>query len=211
MEHLKLQCGGRPRWLAASTHPGEEAKVARVHKNLQATHEGMLTVIAPRHPNRSAEIEKELTQSGLKCAVRSRAEKITPQTDVYLADTLGELGLLYRLCPVVFMGGSLEPVGGHNLLEPAQIGCAVVSGNKTHNFAWIYRYFVRNSGVVVVENEQELSTQIDALLSDHNQVEVLASKAKNLVKSGQGALKATRNAIAEYLPLCKMADKGTKQ
>lgn len=210
LAQLKAKVAKRPHWLAASTHPGEEAKVAKAHKKLQQNHADLLTVIAPRHPKRSAEIEEELKRHGLVCAVRSRGDEITAETDVYLADTLGELGLFYRLCPIVFMGGSLEPIGGHNLLEPAQIGCAVISGKHTQNFSWIYRYFSKNDGVVLIEDEQELATQVATLLQDQARVSDLAAKANALVKSGRGALAATSEAIAEYLPPNQNSEMGDR-
>jgi len=130
LAELRLAVGARPRWLAASTHPGEEAIAADVHRRLAGRFPGLLTAIAPRHPERGPELARTL---GL--AVGRRAAGEPPGADAYLADTLGEMGLLFRLCPVVFVGGSLVPHGGQNPLEPARLGCAVLFGPHMRNFA----------------------------------------------------------------------------
>ncbi|SDQ79449.1 3-deoxy-D-manno-octulosonic acid transferase [Pseudovibrio sp. Tun.PSC04-5.I4] len=199
LDDFQKQLQGRPRWLAASTHAEEEVKVAQTHKALKKTFDNLLTIIVPRHPVRATEIRSELEAMDLVCALRSRGEAITAATDIYIADTLGELGLFYRAAPIVFMGGSLVPIGGHNLLEPAQVGCAILSGTHTQNFSWIYRHFAKEGGVLLVKDEAELEEQITDLLLNSKKVEVLSDTAKTLVESGRGALAATRDAIGEYL------------
>ena len=121
--------GERPRWLAASTHPGEEAIAAAVHARLAPAHPGLLTVIAPRHPDRGGAIAAALG------ACRRGAGQDPPAGGLWIADTLGELGLLYRLCPIVFVGKSLGGAGGQNPLEPARLGCAVAAGPHMANHA----------------------------------------------------------------------------
>ncbi|GBG67746.1 hypothetical protein CBR_g874 [Chara braunii] len=117
------------KWLAASTHPGEEEAIGRVHLQLRKNVPDLLTVITPRHPERRAEILKVLSSQGLSVAIRSEGQKIDMGTDVYLADTVGELTGLYSLCPIVFVGGSLLPgLAGHNFAEAAAAGCAVLTG-----------------------------------------------------------------------------------
>ncbi len=118
-------------WLAASTHPGEEAMVLQAHRQLLARHPGLVTIIAPRHPERGAEIAA--LAGGLATARRAAGEAPVPG-GVYIADTLGELGLFYRAAPFAFIGGSLVPHGGQNVIEPARLGCPVLVGPHTENF-----------------------------------------------------------------------------
>lgn len=198
---FKDQLESRPRWLAASTHPEEEVEIAKAHQELKHKFDRLLTIIVPRHPVRAQEIRDELEQMGLVCTQRSRGEAITNATDIYIADTLGELGLFYRVAPIVFMGGSLRPIGGHNLLEPAQIGCAILSGVHTQNFAWIYRHFSKEEGVLLVHNTGELAAQVESLLHNPEDVQKRADTAKALVESGRGALAATQLELQQYLPV----------
>lgn len=201
---FKDQLEGRPRWLAASTHPEEEVEVGKAHLELKQKFDRLLTIIVPRHPVRAQEIRSELELMGLVCAQRSRDEALTNSTDIYIADTLGELGLFYRVSPIVFMGGSFTAVGGHNLLEPAQVGCAILSGVHTHNFAWIYRHFAKEGGVLLVHNAAELAAQIESLLQNTDEVQKRADAAKALVESGRGALAATQLELQPYLPVARV-------
>jgi 3-deoxy-D-manno-octulosonic-acid transferase len=122
---------GRSCWLAASTHAGEEAIAARVHAALAAKKPDLVTVITPRHPERGPQIAKALAASGLHAELRSHGETIGPGTGIYLADTIGELGLWYRLAEVAFVGGSLVARDGQNLIEPAKLGRAILTGPRT--------------------------------------------------------------------------------
>ena len=109
---------GRAAWLAASTHPGEEEAVARAHEELGGKIPGLLTIVAPRHPERGAEIARKLDARGLACARRSLGEAVSDDTEVYVVDTLGELGLVYRLAPVAFVGGSSFPTEATTWRKP---------------------------------------------------------------------------------------------
>jgi 3-deoxy-D-manno-octulosonic-acid transferase len=129
---------GRPVWLAASTHEGEEAVVSRVLREARRTLPMCCLILAPRHPARAAAVAELLRADGWSVARRSEGEAPGPETDVYLADTLGEMGLWYRLASVAFVGGSLVEVGGHNPIEPALLGCAVIHGPHVRNFAGAY-------------------------------------------------------------------------
>jgi len=122
LERLTSVTRGRPIIVAASTHPGEEEILLDVHRTLSGFFPSLLTVIVPRHPDRGAAIARMVAASGLKPALRSREELPTAATDIYVADTLGELGLFYRLAPIVFMGGSLVEHGGQNPIEAVKIG-----------------------------------------------------------------------------------------
>ena len=129
LARLRGKLGARPRWLAASTHAGEEAIAAAVHRQLAPGHPGLLTIVAPRHPERGAAVAAALA------APRRAAGQDAPEGGLWVADTLDELGLLYRLCPVVFVGKSMAGHGGQNPLEPARLGCAVAAGPHMGNHA----------------------------------------------------------------------------
>lgn len=133
LARLTEAIGNRPCWVGGSTHPGEEAMMADVHRALAAEFPDLLTISAPRHPER-ADVVSAFEQRGLRVARRTAGEAITPDTNVYFADTLGEMGLIYRLAPIVFVGGSLVPFGGQNMLEPMRLGRAVVIGPHAFNF-----------------------------------------------------------------------------
>ena len=118
---LARSIGARPRWLAASTHDGEEEAIARVHLGLKRDYPALLTIIAPRHPDRGGAIAATLRAQGLTVAQRSADDAIAEATDIYVADTLGELGLFYRLTEIAFLGKSLVPLGGQNPLEALRL------------------------------------------------------------------------------------------
>lgn len=137
-QRLAQALGGRPSWLAASTHEGEEAMTAAAHREALRSWHKLLLVMAPRHPDRAEAIAASLRAEGWRVARRSKDEPITTETQIYLADTMGEMGLWYRLCSVSFVGGSLVPIGGHNPFEPAALGSAILHGPNVENFADIY-------------------------------------------------------------------------
>ncbi len=129
---------GRPCWLAASTHEGEEEIAATANRHALRSWHRLLLIIAPRHPDRAAGIVAGLRAGGWKVAQRSAEEGVSSETQIYVADTMGEMGLWYRLSPVSLIGGSLVPVGGHNPFEPAALGSAILHGPHVENFADIY-------------------------------------------------------------------------
>jgi 3-deoxy-D-manno-octulosonic-acid transferase len=163
---LRRQIGRRPVWLAASTHPGEDEVVADVHRRLASTHLGLVTIIAPRHPARGDTIETMLTQRRLQTTRRCRGEPITDRTDIYLADTMGELGLFYALAEIAFIGGSLVPKGGHNLFEAARLECAVLHGPHIGNCAGMAADLDAIGAAQTVSNADELARAVSALLAD---------------------------------------------
>jgi 3-deoxy-D-manno-octulosonic-acid transferase len=165
LDRLRQEIGTRPRWLAASTHAGEEALAAAVHRRLLAKHTGLLTMIAPRHPSRGAEIAAMLAGLGLRVARRSDGGAVTAEVDVYLADTMGELGLFYRLAGIAFVGGSLSRRGGHNPFEPARLGCAVLHGPDMTNCAGMAAALAAAGASEVVTDEAELARAVSALIS----------------------------------------------
>ncbi len=134
LQRLTHDLGERPRWLAASTHPGDEAAAAGAHAALASKIPGLLTLIAPRHPARTTEIADMLRTRGITPAIRSQGDHIAADTEIYIADTLGEIGLLYRTTRTVFVAGSLADHGGHNPIEPALLRNALLAGPDMRNF-----------------------------------------------------------------------------
>ena len=163
---LQDAIGDRPVIAAASTHAGEESAVIEAHIRLRANFPGLLTLIAPRHPERGAGIVAIAAAAGLSVALRSRGELPNRNTDIYVADTVGELGLLYRVAPVVFVGGSLVKHGGQNPIEPAKLGAAILHGPHVWNFAEIYAALDDAHGAEPVADPDRLAARLAAWLSD---------------------------------------------
>ena len=166
-----------------------------MHDLLSATRRDLLTIIVPRHPRRGTEIAAMLGKHG-RVARRSKGDKITPDTQFYVADTMGELGLFYRLCEIVFMGGSLVAHGGQNPLEPARLSCGIVTGPHTHNFADIYQEMEAVGACLRVEQPSQLAGQIDALLNNRNQLSSLQSTVRQWLASKGGATTAMLDILA---------------
>ena len=166
LARLQSQFDNRPRWLAASTHPGEEEIVIAAHRQLAEEFPDLLTVIAPRHPKRGEEIAVLAETAGLKSVLRSKGDAVSEHTNLYLADTLGELGLFYRLSDIAFIGGSITPKGGHNPLEPARLGASILHGPETFNFVETYDGMRRAGGAALVRNDRELASAIRRLFKD---------------------------------------------
>lgn len=178
LHRLAEAVAGRPVWLASSTHEGEEEDVVAAHRQVAAALPGLLTMIAPRHPERGDAVEAIIRGAGLSVARRSKGDLPGSDDEVYLADTLGELGLFYRLSDVSFIGGSLSETGGHNPLEPARLGCAIVTGPHLFNFEEIYAGMRRAGGSALVRNGRDLAASLLRLLSDPMTREGMAESAQ---------------------------------
>ncbi len=196
---LRAALGRRPRWLAASTHPGEEEIVAEAHAALAATHPGLVTLLAPRHPDRGAQIAAILRARGLRVARRGAGEIVAPDTDIYLADTLGELGLWYRLAEVVLVGGSLVPKGGQNILEPAKLNCAILCGPHTMNFLRVSKEMAEAGALRTVTDAAGLAQAAGALLDDAPARRAMIAAAADYAKSEAGVLDDIVAALAPAL------------
>jgi 3-deoxy-D-manno-octulosonic-acid transferase len=203
---LSGMVAGRPVWLAASTHPGEDEAVIAAHQALAARWPGLLTIIAPRHPQRGADIAGLVRQAGLAGARRSAGHLPERGTDVYVADTVGEMGLLYRLSPVVFVGGSLVPHGGQNPIEPAKLGAAIVHGEHVHNQRDPYAALHAAGGAEVVADEEELAAAIHRLLADPARTRAMARAAADAVNAIGGAVERTMQSIEPFIVPLKRAD-----
>ncbi len=197
---LKAAIAERPCWLAASTHPGEERHIIAVHKGLSARFPSLLTLLAPRHPERGAEIAAVARTAGLEVAQRSKGEPLAAGTALYLADTLGEMGLLYRLTPLVFVGGSLVPVGGHNPLEPARLSAALVAGPHRDNVIESCQRLTAAGALILVENAKELETTVEALLDNPEAMAEAGAKAAAAAGSDARVMPRTWEALLPLLP-----------
>lgn len=167
MEPLRAALEGRPVWLLASSHPGEEEIAAAVHASLAPALPGLLTVIVPRHAHRGEAVAGLMQERGLPALRRTGRHLLPgPEHAVYVADTMGELGLFYRAAPVVCMGGSFIPHGGQNPVEPAQLGCAVLYGPHMFNFGEITHMLEAAGGALPVADGDALAREIRRLLTD---------------------------------------------
>lgn len=183
---LEHALGSRRRWLAASTHRGEDECVIAAHKAAFG-HEKTppLLIIAPRHPERGAEVMALLEAAGLSASQRTRGDPIAG-SDAYVADTIGEMGLWFRLCPLAFVGGSLVPVGGHNPIEPIALGCAVLHGPQVENFSEIYERLDAAGGACCVTDQTELAAALPGTLDPQTRQDLVERGARAL-GSGQSA------------------------
>lgn len=192
--------GARPVWLAASTHEGEEADVVAMHRRLRARWPDLLLLWAPRHPERFARVQALATEAGWKVGTRRRDTWPRPDDGVFVIDTLGELMAFYACAEVAFVGGSLQPIGGHNLLEPAAVGSAVVTGPHLHNFAEISRRMDEAGALRIGDNADGVAAMLETLLGDPQARRAMTDAGGTLVDQGRGALQRTLELIAGDLP-----------
>lgn len=198
LETLHAQIGARPLWLAASTHPGEEAVIAQAHRMMAAAHPGLLTLIVPRHAPRGGAIATMLAKDGWRTAQRSQGDAVTPDTSFYIADTMGELGLFYRLAEIVLMGGALVPHGGQNPLEAARLSCALLLGPHMENFAAVTRELESAHACLRVESAAQIAEAAGSLLRNPQQRAALAANAFGVTHSHRGV---TARVAAALRPL----------
>jgi 3-deoxy-D-manno-octulosonic-acid transferase len=199
LARLKAAIGPRKVVLAASTHPGEDEFILGAFATLPPIEPAPLLIIAPRHPVRAETILSGL--EGITTARRSDSEPIEADTQVYVADTLGEMGLLYRLADVAVLGGGFVPgVGGHNPLEPARLGVPVITGDETFNFAEVYGQMARDGAVVLASTETELSAKIHLLLTDQGRAKALAEAGRAFAQRQAAACEAAFKAVEALLP-----------
>ena len=192
---------GRRVIVAASTLRGEEEPVLRAFGRTRRTFADALLIIAPRHPERFAEAVEAAAGQGFAVARRTGLDRgAAPDADVIVLDTIGELARLFQLATVVFVGGSLVPAGGHNILEPAVFGKAILFGPHMENFAGVADLFVARNAAWQVRSERELGEAVDALLTDQARREALGAAARALVDANRGARRETLAAIRKLLP-----------
>jgi len=196
---LKAAIGERPLVAAASTHPGENEMIIAAHKRLRATSPGLLTLIAPRHPERGPDIARLAREAGLTATLRSQGALPDAATDVYVADTMGELGLVYRIAPAVFIGGSLVKHGGQNPIEPAKLGAAILHGPHVWNFDELYAALDAAHGAEPVDTGEKLTAGFAAMLAQPKVRAKVAQAGRNAVNALGGALERTMQALEPYL------------
>ena len=207
-ERLARAIGDRPSWVAASTHPGEEEVATLAHRAARASLPGLLTVIAPRHPERGDALRRAFAEAGLSVASRSLGEWPEATTDVYLADTIGEMGLVYRAAPIAFVGGSITPRGGQNPIEPALLGVAVVHGPSTHNFAEVYGDLDALGAATAITGAEDLAAAIVRLTTDVGLRDAQVAAARAVVARSEGALDRTMAALAPILAEARRREAG---
>lgn len=186
LSRLSGMIGSRLVWLAASTHDGEELQMLAVHQQISARIPDILTIIIPRHARRGDTIAAQLRAQKITIIQRSKGESIDSNTQIYLADTMNELGLFYRLCDVVWIGGTFADIGGHNPIEPAQLGCALLAGKFRYNFETIMQQMIISGAMIEVGNPQELSMHVAQLIQHSDQREAMKQAAFSVVDKGQG-------------------------
>ena len=178
----------RPVWIAASTHSGEEQQVLEAHRILLKAYPDLLLVIVPRHPERFFEVRELIEKSSFTVVSRTGDQPATASTEVFLVDTMGEVSLFFAASDISFVGGSLVPIGGHNLLEPAVQGLPIITGPYLFNIEEIADNFVKHDACAVVANGVELAAAVMALLEDPDAAAKMGARGLKLVEQSRGAL-----------------------
>jgi 3-deoxy-D-manno-octulosonic-acid transferase len=199
LDRLLSLTRGRPVIVAASTHPSEEEILIAAHRTLAGFFPGLLTVIVPRHPDRGPPVWRLVDAAGLKATLRSRDELPNASTDIYVADTMGELGLFYRLAEIVFMGGSLVPHGGQNPIEAIKLGASIVHGPHVFNFTDVYEALDSTGGARTADTEEALVKQLGQLLASRDASAAMSAASRRVVEELGGALERTLTALEPYL------------
>lgn len=196
IQTLRKQIGNRPVWIAASTHAGEEEAVFAAHHTIMQSHPEALCILVPRHPERFDEVATLATQQGLTIARRSSGEEISETTQLFLGDTMGEMMRFFALSHVAFIGGSLAPIGGHNLLEPAALSVPSLTGPNMHNFKEIAKLFTEAGATQYVHDAKELAQAVLGLFADPAQAKVIGQKGLAIIEENRGALQTLLQHIA---------------
>ncbi|KIC33320.1 3-deoxy-D-manno-octulosonic acid transferase [Leisingera sp. ANG-S5] len=196
---VRSSIGERPVWVASSTHEGEEETVLDAYEALLKQHPDLCLLLAPRHPERGDAVETLIKDTGLSCARRSKGVLPGTQTQVYLADTLGEVGTWYALCPLVFLGGSLREIGGHNPFEPMQAGAAVITGTGHYNFAETYAELSALGAAAEVRSAAELSDQVAKWLEQPEVFQAARDAAGQFISRQSDQLDKTVDALLALL------------
>lgn len=197
---LRAALGPRPVWVASSTHEGEEETVLAAHRLLLQRHPDLCLLLAPRHPERGDAVQALIAAAGFTSARRSVGESPAPDTQVYLADTLGEVGTWYALSPLVFLGGSLREIGGHNPFEPMQAGAAVISGTGHFNFAETYAELTRLGAATEVTSAEQLAEQLSLWLQEPEKLDAARTAAAQFIFRQSDQLDQTVASLLALLP-----------
>lgn len=197
---LAKQWHNRPTWIAASTHQGEDELLLQAHRQLLQTHPDALLVLVPRHPERFSDVFLLAKDANLNTIRRSSEEVISDRTQVYLGDTMGEMLLLFAATDIAFMAGSLlgKKVGGHNLLEPAALEKAILTGPSYFNFQVIGEQMLQQGACAVCNTPNEIAQQLIELMDNPQQQQMMGASALQIVQANQGALEKTLARISQY-------------
>lgn len=196
---LRQLWSGRPTLIAASTHEGEEAQILQAFHEILLAFPSALLIIAPRHPERFSTVQKLCEQSGYTVAVRSKKEPPNKNTSIYLADSTGELMLLYGASDVAFVGGSLVPIGGHNLIEPASLGLPVMSGPNLQNFSMVRDLLFHHDALILITDANELAHQVIHLFTNVDASHHYGARALSVSEQNRGAIAKHLSWIRENL------------
>lgn len=193
------QIDSRPLFCISSTHDNEEYQLGRHFKKLFEKHPDLLIIIAPRHPQRGTDIQKQMKELGFETALRSAQEPITKKTQVYIADTIGELGIWYGISPIVFIGGSLIPHGGQNFMEPSRLKDAVIVGPYMHNFTEAMQRAQKANAIIQTIDAEETISTVNQLLENKDLLEAKQSLAYNWASSEAKVLDGIVEKVKGYL------------
>ncbi|MCO5145207.1 MAG: lipid IV(A) 3-deoxy-D-manno-octulosonic acid transferase [Aquamicrobium sp.] len=199
LARLKSEIGRRRTWAAISTHDGEEAAALDVHRLLRPRHPDLLTIIVPRHPERADDIAAACAAAGLSVARRSAGDRIAPGTDIFLGDTIGEMGLYLRLTEIAFVGRSLTAKGGQNPLEPAMLDTAVLSGRNVQNFRDAYQKLAASGAARFVRDKEILAGAVNYLLTNDAERHKMMEAGRRTVDGMRGALTRTLHTLEPYV------------
>ncbi|MFQ3788608.1 lipid IV(A) 3-deoxy-D-manno-octulosonic acid transferase [Halomonas sp. A29] len=199
-KRLCTRLGSRPIWVAGSTHPGEDQQLLEAHARLRQHYANALLILVPRHPQRFDAVAELCCERGMSLARRSLGEWPDARTAVYLGDTMGELLMLYGAADLAFVGGSLVPVGGHNLLEPAAMGVPVLTGPELANFADVAETLRQGGALVEVTSSVALADTLVTLFLDEAERHRLAEAGLAVVAANRGALARTLAGLERLLP-----------
>lgn len=183
-----MSFGDRPVWIAASTHDGEEDQLLDAHSRLRSTLPDALLILVPRHPERFSSVSANLSRRGVRFVARTQGVPCAADTEVFLGDTMGEVPLFYAASDIAFVGGTLVPVGGHNLLEPAALGIPIVTGPHLFNTEDIADMFSSLGASLLVHNDIELAATLQQLFDDRNAARAIGDKGRDIVRQNRGAL-----------------------
>ncbi|PJK28434.1 3-deoxy-D-manno-octulosonic acid transferase [Minwuia thermotolerans] len=200
LARLRGIVAARPFWIAASIHPGEDDIALDAHLTLRDSFPDLLTVLVPRHPARAADMARKAEKRGIAWSQRTAGQTPGPDCGVYIADTIGELGLFYRLDGPVFVGGSLVPHGGQNLLEPARFGRGLLTGPHTHNFADVVADLRSEGALIEVQDSEELAASLARLIAHADERNSLGARALAIAARQSAVLDRVMARLEPLLP-----------
>ena len=203
LQTLQSAIQKRPLWLYASTHDGEESLACRLHTQLKEKHPDILTVIVPRHPERRDDIEQQAKIMGLNITMRGEEKKLPANnTDIYISDTLGELGLFYRLSPIAVIGRSFsnDGGGGHNPIEAAQLNCAVLTGPNVQYQKKLFDDMLAFDAVIQIQTEEYFFEILDKLITDNEFCQTYITNAENYAKEKSNNIETVMKYLTPFIP-----------